>query len=201
MGGDERREESSDGLSVRTAAAAAERLAAGTYHETGIAIDPEVERDGRTVMASVRGRDLCLVPLDSWDCPDEADREAAGERLGDLLFRRAVDAGLSDRLVDIERDHLRSSALPDVEAAFASRLEAAGEPLDDVEPDVVDVGYEYHHGEPQAAQETGYPSFGLEAWWPGPDRRVVVAFGRRSEDVGELAQQALDRLQTGTDDW
>lgn len=164
---------------------AARLLAGSIREETGIPPrDLAVDARGETIRVRVGGRTV-------------AERSGAAGNpaaLAETLHASLPD-DLRERLVDLERARLSGLvADPVLEAVRAALARSRPGEEWDVSVDVVELPYAYRHGDPEDAQEEGYPPFAVEARSWDPDAAVTVEIEYEPPDADRLARAAADGL-------
>lgn len=166
--------------------------------------DLELEADGLVVSVRLGGEELAEhsfepEPWEEYEPDDPGpDAEDIAYTLAETLF---VECDIKERLVEDERERLADLVLEEAEAEIPARLAEADPHRDwDLSVDVVELSYDYHHGDPDWVYEMGYPPFGLEVRSWDPDVEVVVEIEYEPPDVERLIDRAVDELLEAVDD-
>lgn len=197
---------------------------------SGIGIRPDdLHVDANGLVVTVRlGEEVLLehsFEPESWervgdsedsDPPD--DVQVDPREVATTLSERLLDeVDLEARLVERRRERLADLLVEPAESGIRSRLAAAAPDVDwDLSVDVVELPYEYRHGDPEWVYETGYPPFGLAVTCFDPDAEVVVevepgsagvappgdasATSGAAAAVEPLVDEAVDRLREAVGD-
>lgn len=190
----------------------ADRVREGLYHgvlgpDSGIGITPHdlvLEADGRVVTARL-GDEVLLEHSFEPESRETIDPDDPGSDLVSMAEEIALEiydrVDLKRLLAERRRDRLAGLVVDEAEAELPPRLEAAAPEIDwDVTVEVVELPYEYHHGDPDWVYEWGYPPYGLEVRSRNPDAEVVVEIIAETPEAGRLIDEAVDRLLEAVDD-
>lgn len=118
-----------------------------------------------------------------------------------ILVALDVDTDdLQETLVERRRDRLADVILEEAEAEIQTRIAAAAPAVDwDLSLDVVELAYDYHHGDPPWVYERGYPPFGLEVLSWNRDIEIVVEIEHDPPNVDRLVDRAVTELLEAVD--
>lgn len=139
---------------------------------------------------------------EAWETLDDDDPRFDPESMAEELSLEIYDrVDLKQRLVERRLEQLADLLLDEAEVEIQSRLEDAVPEIDwDVTVEVVELPYDYQHGDPDWVYEQGYPPYGLEVLSWDPDAEVVVEIVAEVPDPEPLIDEAVARLLEAVDD-
>lgn len=160
--------------------------------------DLELEADDLVVSARL-GDEVLLehsFEPESWERIDTDDPGFDHESMAEELSLEIYDrVDLKQRLVERRLERLADLLLDGAEAEIQSRLEDAVPEIDwDVTVDVVELPYDYQHGDPDWVYEQGYPPYGFEVLSWDPDAETVVEITAETPKPERLIDEAVSQL-------
>ncbi len=175
-------------MSESDALSEASRLLRWTIEEeTGIHLrDLELEVEDGEARATLGTRALARVGF----ADPPGDPNAVAEAL-----HLSLGSKLKERLVELERARLEEELVPAVERSARSALaEADTSRGEELELSVVALPYRYRHGDPEEAQERGYPPFGLRVRGADLDVDVTVELELEPPDPERLSRRVVEKV-------